>query len=235
MCLITIKKYKNIIIAVGVIAILFSVYFIGTCNGKRHNKPTTVDSLAAQIKTEQAEKKVLLKTIADLQARRLQDSLKLLQEANAEQNIIVVYNNTQDSARKLKLTPAVNLMADNINAKGKITMLYEAKDTLVCIPSKAVYNVNSTYILNDYFAKENSSLEAEIFLYKDEDSTCTQIIDNYKLVINKDTIISNDLKIENNKLQTQLTKMTKQYKHQRFFKEVMEGVAGVAIIYSILK
>ena len=236
----TVKTYWKIIVPVAIVALLFSVYFIGTCNGRKNaNGTTTVDTTAAFVKKIQAQNAILETNIAALSKQKSQDSIKFINDLKNATQIQIVYIKSQDSAKHLDLTDAVNLMAKELQdtTKGNITLSISTnlKDTLVSMKHPDVIKINAEFITAGYLTKENANLSAEVAVEVNKDSLNNLVIADYKKIINNDNESTEALTADNAKLTKDLKTMTGKYKRQRFFKDLFEGTTLVAVIFAALK
>ena len=231
-----ITKYWKILMAVLIIVFLFSIYGnISSCvKGK---KVVPVDTLQAYLQKEKKIELDLLSQIALLKTTHKQDSVKYAKLEADRSNIQIIYIKSQDSARKLPLPAAVKLMAQNLKdtVKNDITVEVIKKDTAVKIQPKHVYDINATYITNNFLQKDNDLLKRELLVANSKDSISCVIIKKYETLLGDKDNIQKALETDNTNLTKNLDKMTKAKNRQKFFKDVFEGIAGVAIIYDILK
>lgn len=230
-----IQKYWKILLSVLIAIFIFSLYFnISSCTKKRNN-PTTVDTTSAYIRKVEAYNKVLFGQIENWKQQHTKDSIALANVKNNISNIQIVYVKEQDSARKLPLTSAVKLMAQNLNDKGKITMQVKQSDTTISIIPKNVYDINSVFISNNFLQQSNNELNQALNLSISGDSINQFIIHNYEQIVKGKDDVNETLAEQNATLNKNLTSMTGKFKRQRFFKDLYLGGFVAALIYGILK
>jgi hypothetical protein len=230
-----IKKYWKILLPILIVGFIFSIYFIGVCNGKRNSNPTPADTTGAYVKRIQVkDAKILLdNTVLAAQNYLLNDSIKTLNKQLTQGTVVIIKE--VDKIKKLPLDSAVKMMADNFNDKHIITMQVDGKDTGVVITPLDTRQVNIDFAMKNYFKSNIGILKSEVRIYSKKDSLNKKIIANDSIVIgDKDksvVLLTND----NDNLQKELKTMTSKYKRQRFFKDVFEFTTLVSVIYAALK
>ena len=233
----TAKQYWKVIVPLLVVVLFFAIYFIGQCSGKRKNQPITnsIDTLKKY--TEKVEKRnaVLLQEITKLKDKLRQDSIHIIEVEKQRQDANIQYAYLISKIKTLPLDSAVKLMAYNFTNKTPIITRIEAKDTLVSICPLQVKEVNNAFITSYMFKSDNEYLNNEIKLMISSDSNLVQILVKQEEMLNsKDNIITGNEQV-NKELILSLNKVTKQYKHQRFWKYVFKGTSLFLLGYAALK
>lgn len=226
---------KKLVFAVSVIAILFIVFFMGQCNGKRSSKPTTDSTSAVIIKQKEAENKVLVAEISELKEKLKADSIKIVQTEKEREIIKNQYIYLSDHVKTLPLNEAVLFMAGNFTDKREIKVQVEQKDTGVVISPTQAKEINVTYVSNGYLQIDNEFLIEELAYRVSSDSAMTQIIVKQEAMLNnQDNIIdvkSEQIAVMNKSIET----LTKHYKGQKRQKYIYKFAAMVLLVFAAIK
>lgn len=229
-----ITKYWKILLSVIIIVFLFSLYGnISSC--MKGKKVVPVDTLQAYLQKEKQIELVLLSQVEKLKTLHKTDSLRYVQLEASRADVQIVYIHTQDSARRLPLTGAVDFMAQNLKDRENIKMQVSKQDTTISIVSKNVYDINSMFISNKFLVQDNSLLKSEVAISTSKDSVSCIIIKNYETLLKDKSSVEEVLQEQNTVLNKNLTSMTKSMKRQKFFKNVFEATTLAAIIFAALK
>ena len=229
------KKYSKILISVAIIVLLFSIYFIGACNGKKKNQPTIIDTTQSYIKKLASKDSVIvlenenIKVTVKIKA----DSISFLKKQlclNRIETVIKI-----EHAKQLPLDSGILMMAQIFNDKTQIKSQVEGNDTGVVITPRDVKQVNTTQIMKDFFKGTVKILRHEIRLYAINDSLKNiEIKNDSDLFLDKNSIVIMEQE-QNTILTKQIASLTKQYKRQKLWKTVFEGISGTLLIFSALK
>ena len=230
------KKYSEIINSVLVVALIFSVYFMGTCNGRKNAKSIIItDTTQAHIDRVEKHNTELKKTndslmIAVYQYKKELQTIKEQQQNNEDHISVLIHN-----IKELPIDNSVILMALNFTNKQSIKTTLKDGDTLISVHPKQVTEVNITYTTLDYYKQDNAYLSQELSLMTSTDTALSQIIENQnEMLVGKDDIILGNEKITA-RIKADLDLMTKKYKRQKFWKFVYKGGFIAAVVYAIIK
>jgi hypothetical protein len=233
-----VTKRKNITFELIIVAMLLWIgifLFLSQCNGKRNSNTIAIDTMKVYVAKVEKRNIELQKENDSLMAEHVKDlkEIEIIKEQQAQsacQVSILIQN-----IKELPIDSSVKLMALNFVNKQQIKTRVEGKDTLIGIHPSQVTEVNITHATLDFYKADNEYLNQELQLMISSDSSLVQIIINQnEMLKSKDGIISADKTIET-QLRSDLDKMTKKFKRQRFMKFVFKGGFFAAVVYSILK
>ena len=226
------KFGKKLGVSIMIVSFLFLIYFIGSCNGKKHNQVSTKDTTQIQLKALTSKNVELLTENNMLKTKIKTDSIKIVAVEIDRKNIKIQYIDLTKKIQTLSLDSAILYMATNLRDKTPITYEIQTSDTIVGITPNDVKDINNCYVSKNYYTKDNNMLKSELALMTSKDSSKTEEILNYEEILkNKDKVIVIEQEQDAN-LNKSLTLMTKKYKRQKF---VCEGLAGALLIFSLLK
>lgn len=230
-----IKKYRKIIFALSVVVILFSVYFIGQCNGKRSVKPNTTDTMAAyvnKINKDLAKKQYI---IDSLERKHINDSLQYVVLLRNEYILGQQQAQTIEQIKFLPFDSAMTFAQRNYNDTTKILKIQMYDKNRACLSSSQLMETNICFSNNKFLLKLKDTLNKKILLLLGDNETNRKEVEIYKsMLIDKDNIVSTkdeQLAIANK----DLAKETKMYRRQKFWKFVYKGGFLATLIYAALK